>query len=183
MQILTALKNTPLPIVLIAAGLYFLVFSLGPLIRGGIQDPGKRQNASIATGLILLLLGISLYLLPALAGALFRTDPPVILGVIIRENHEGSELVYQQEVNFYDEDGNTNLLERELIDISDPSQGEYIDVENVSIEAQPAIQKIRSTATDTWHCGGHIYVATVQVTLVDQDGNRSEPVRYRIECK
>ncbi len=183
MRTLTALRDTPVPLILIAAGLFLLAFSLGPLLRERIKIPSKRQNTSIGAGLLLLLLGISLYLLPALASALLRTDPPVIMGVTIREDHAGEELVYQQEINFYDEDGNTNIVERELIDLSDPSQQQYIKLENEVIDDLPAIQRIRSTATSTWHCEGHTYVATVQATLVDSDGNRSEPVRYRIECK
>lgn len=183
MQMLTALRNTPVPLILIAAGLFLLAFSLGPLLRERTKTPDKRQNTSIAAGLLLLLLGIGLYLGPALASALFRTNPPVIMGVVIREEHAGGELVYQQEINFYDEDGNTHAVERELIDLSDPSQRPSIQLADWEIDDPPAVQRIRSTAINTWHCAGHLYVATVQATLVDRDGNRSEPVRYRIECK
>ena len=61
-------------------------------------------------GVILLLFGIGISAVPALlqnrAG---RTNTPTILGVTVRKNQENGGLVYYQEVNFYDDDGNTEV--------------------------------------------------------------------------
>jgi hypothetical protein len=111
------------------------------------------------------------------------SNPPTILGVTVRADQEASGLVYHQEINFFDEDGNTNQVERELVDLSDPSQRPFIQIQNGTVDALPEVQNIRATVTQTWRCEGHIYVATLEVSLVDSQGNRSEPVRYRIDCK
>ena len=143
----------------------------------------KRLKTFIAIGSILLLFGISLYLFLKIAGNLSATNPPTILGVIIREGRLKGELVFYQEINFYDEDGNTNLVEWELVDLSDPSQRQYMQLQDGVVDDLPQIQKIRSTAKGTWHCEGRTYVAILDVSLLDRDGNRSEAVRYKIECK
>jgi hypothetical protein len=142
----------------------------------------KRQKIIITLGGILLLFGVSLYLLPTLFANFGKTSPPTIMGVVIRKSVEEGELVISQEINFYDEDGNTNLVEWELVDLSDPSQRQYIRLQNGAIDDLPALQKIRSTVKKSWRCEGRTYVATIEVTLLDRDGNRSEPVRYTIEC-
>jgi hypothetical protein len=129
---------------------------------------------------------VSLFLLPAgMAGmtGFSRSNPPTILGVTIRADQAASGLVYHQEINFYDEDGDTRQVERELVDLSDPSQRPFIPVQNGPVDAPPEVQKIRATLSETWRCEGHIYLATIEATLVDSRGNRSEPVRYRIDCK
>jgi len=183
MEFLTGLKDTPIPMILIVAGFFFLVFSFGNQISGKIKMSGKRKNTFIAIGIVLLFFGISLYLFPIIGDSLGVTSPPTILGVTIRESHEGGKLVYYQEVNFYDEDGNTNAVEWDLVDLSDPSQRQYIQLQKGVINDMPKVQKIRSTTTRTWYCEGHVYVATLEVSLVDSDGNRSEPIRFTIDCK
>lgn len=142
----------------------------------------KRKKVFIALGCILLLFVVSLYLHPTLVKNFGKTSPPTIMGVVIRKSLEDGELVISQEINFYDEDGNTNLVEWELVDLSDPSQRQYIQLQNGVIDDLPAVQKIRSTAIGIWRCVGRTYVATIEVSLLDRDGNRSEPVRYTIEC-
>ena len=140
----------------------------------------------MGVGIFLLVIGISLFFLPSgIAGrtGLSRSSPPIILGVTIRADQGEDGLVYHQEIDFYDEDGNTERMERELVDLSDPAQRPFLQIQNSTVDAPPEIQRIRATLSEPWHCEGHIYIATVEVSLVDNEGNRSEPVRYRIDCK
>jgi len=183
MEIFTGLKDTPIPTILLVAGVFIQTYSIVTQISGKIKVSSKRQNISIAIGIVLLLFGISLYLFPTIGGGFGVTSPPTVMGVTIRESLEEGELVYYQEINFYDEDGNTNVVEWDLVDLSDPSQRQYIQLQNGVINDLPAVQKIRSSVTETWYCDGYVYVATLEVSLVDSDGNRSEPVRYIIECR
>jgi hypothetical protein len=183
MKILTVLKDTPIPTVLVLSGFFFLILSFRTQNGWKIKVSSKRQKVTVAIGAILLFFGISLYLFPTMADNFGLVSPPTILGVTIRESHEGGELVYYQEVKFYDDDGNTNSVEWDLVDLSDPSQRQFIHLQNGVINDLPAIQKIRSTTTEAWYCEGRSYVATLEVSLSDRDGNRSKPVRYTIECK
>ena len=183
MEILTVLKYTLLPTVLVAAGIIFLILALRAQTGGKTRIFSKRQYISMAIGIVLLLFGISSFLSFAARNSSGLNSPPTILGVTIRESHEGGELVYYQEVNFYDEDGNTNVVERNLVDLSDPAQRQYIQIQNGVINDVPEVQKIRSTTTEPWYCDGRVYVATLEVSLLDKDGNRSERIRYTIDCK
>jgi hypothetical protein len=183
MGILTVLKNSPIPIILVLTGIVFLFLPSATQNVWKIKLPDRQQKISIAVGIGLLFLGLSMYLIPAIGDSLGANRPPTIMGVIIRASHEAGELVYYQEINFYDGNGNTNIVERELVDLSDPSQRQFIQIQNGVIDDLPQIQKIRSTTTETWHCEGRVYVATVKVSLLDKDGNRSKPVRYSIDCK
>lgn len=182
MQILTVLRNILTPTILLAAGFFLLFPVITARMRGKIDLPPKRQYTFIAIGIVLLLVGISLSLLPNMGVNSGRPNSPTILGVTIRKSQENGELVYYQEVNFYDEDGNTNAVEWNLLDLSDPTQRQSIELENGVVDALPEVQKIRSKVTEPWHCNGQVYVATVEVSLVDQDGNRSERIRYTIDC-
>ena len=182
MEILTLLKDTPIPIILVIGGIFFLFLSIVNQAGGKIKVSGKRQNTSIAIGIVLFLIGISLYLLPTVGNSLGLTSPPTILGVTIRESRVEGELVIRQEINYYDDDGNTDFVDWELVDLSDPSQRQYIQIQDGVVNDLPEVQKIRSTTTGTWYCEGRVYVAILEVSLSDRDGNRSKPVRYRIEC-
>lgn len=143
----------------------------------------KRKNTPIAIGILLLLFGISLYLFLTMGDSSGVTNPPTILGVTIRESRDEGELVIYQEINFYDDDGNTDFVKWDLVDLSDPSQRQYIQIQDGVVNDLPEVQKIRSTTKGTWYCEGRIYVATLEVSLSDRNGNRSEPVRYTIKCK
>jgi hypothetical protein len=183
MEILSVLKNSPIPIILVLTGIVFLFLPSAAQNVWKIKLPGRQQKTSIAVGLGLLFLGLSIYLIPAVGASLGANNPPTIMGVTIRASREAGELVYYQEINFYDEDGNTNIVERKLVDLSDQSQRQYIQIQDGVVDDSPQIQKIRSATTETWHCEGRIYVATLEVSLLDKDGNRSKPVRYSIDCK
>lgn len=179
---MAALKNVLLPTILVLAGILLLALSRMAKTGGKITLSGKQKIASIAIGVLLLLFGISLFLSPSVRGGFGTTSAPTILGITIRHNREEAGLVIYERINFYDEDGNTNLVERELIDLSDPSQRDFIQVQDSQVNDPPEVQKIRSSLIESWNCEGHVYVATIAVTLVDSDGNRSNPVRYTLDC-
>ena len=182
MEILTALKDTPIPIILVVTGFFFLALAAMTQIGWKIKMSGQQQKMSLILGGVLLLLGISLYLLPGMGNRFGAENPPTILGVTIREGREEGEPVIYQEINFYDDDGNTNRVEWELIDLSDPAQSQYIPTQNGVVNALPELQKIRATVTRTWFCEGRVYDVTLEVSLLDKDDNRSESVRYIIRC-
>lgn len=180
------MNTTPIPILLLLAGIFFLVLPFLPRVSGKFKVSGRQRILFLGIGFLLLVFGASLFFLPGNVGGitgLTSSNPPTILGVTIRADQEGGGLVYHQEINFFDEDGNTDLVERELVDLTDPSQRQFIQVQNGPVVAPTEVQKIRATVTEIWRCEGHIYVATIEVSLLDRDGNRSEPVRYRIDCK
>lgn len=183
MNILRFLRDSHIPIILVLAGIVSLTLPFLPLTARKIKASGRRLFLFIGVGVLLIVVGISPYLLPTTGNRSSANNAPTILGVTIRTNHDAGELVYSQEVNFFDEDGNTVRIERELLDLSDPSQRPYIQIQNGPVDAPPEVQRIRATASDVWHCQGHVYMATIAVSLVDADGNRSAPVRYTIDCK
>ncbi len=183
MEILTILKDTPIPTIFVLGGLTFLVLSIVNQVGGKIKVARKRQNISIVIGAVLLLLGLALYLIPTIKLNSQVGDIPSITGVTMRESIQDDELVILQEINFVDEDGNTNYIEWELINLSDPSQRQYINIVNSTVNAPRDEQRNGSYATGTWHCYGHTYVATLEVSVFDENGNKSEPYQYDVICK
>lgn len=207
MEYLLLIKDTPVPTLLIVAGIVFLFLSIVPKIGDRINVSSKNQKSSMIIGVVLLLLGIGLYLLPADdpptpitasstetgseidteagsdTGSESDSEPPLITGVTLRENLEKGRLVIYQDINFIDKDGNTNDVEWELISLSDQSQLQYIDITNGAVNTPRRDQIQGSYTTGTWKCDKHKYVATLEVTLLDKDGNKSEPYQYTIECK
>jgi hypothetical protein len=182
MEISTVLKNIFIPTLFVIAGIFLVVLSIVPRGDGKIQLSSKQKIAATAVGIILLLFGTSLYLSPTAYGGSRRAGAPTIMGVTIRKSLEAGNLVFNERINFYDEDGNTQRVERELVELSDPSQREFIQIPDSVVTDPPEVQKIRSSTIATWQCNGRVYIATVEVTLVDTDGNRSEPVRFTIDC-
>ena len=183
MEILAILKDTPIPTLLVLGGIALLILSIVTQIGGKVQVSTNRQSASAVLGFILLLLGVGLYLLPTVEPASEGTKTPVISGVTLREGKEKGQLVITQEIHFSDEDGNTNYVEWNLVNLSDPDQRQYINIVNGNVNAPLDEQKAGTYTIGTWYCEGHQYVATLDVSLMDRDGNRSEPYRYTLECK
>ena len=59
-EMISALQKTPLPTILIFAGIFFLILSVSGDIAGKIRVPQERQKIAGMIGFILLLIGISL---------------------------------------------------------------------------------------------------------------------------
>jgi hypothetical protein len=63
-SVFTALKETPLPTILVIAGIAFLLLSMAGQLIGHITVPPERQRWAGATGIVLLLAGIALHVIP-----------------------------------------------------------------------------------------------------------------------
>ncbi len=58
---ITALKDTPVPNILIFAGIFFIFLAIVGKIAGKVEVPAGRQRLSLAIGTILLISGLSIY--------------------------------------------------------------------------------------------------------------------------
>jgi hypothetical protein len=62
--IITALKETPIPTILVIAGIAFLLLSIAGQLAGRIAVPPERQRWAAVVGSILLVAGVALYIIP-----------------------------------------------------------------------------------------------------------------------
>jgi hypothetical protein len=63
-SILAALKDTPIPTLLVIAGIIFLLLSIAGQLAGRIAVPPERQRWAAVMGGILLVSGVALYVVP-----------------------------------------------------------------------------------------------------------------------
>src|SRR5262249_15626777 len=63
-DIITALKDTPVPTILIVGGIGFLLLAVAGSIAGKIEIPPARQKWAGGIGVVLLSVGLILYMLP-----------------------------------------------------------------------------------------------------------------------
>lgn len=64
-SIVTTIKDTPLPTILIMAGVIFLLLSVATEIRGIIKLDEKHRPMARLFGLLLLIIGLTLYFIPS----------------------------------------------------------------------------------------------------------------------
>lgn len=76
MEWIRLLKETPVPTILILAGIFFLVLSVAGGIAGKINILPGRQRISLAIGIILLIVGVTIYLVPGRPPATPSTSQP-----------------------------------------------------------------------------------------------------------
>jgi hypothetical protein len=62
--LLTALKNTPIPTILVVAGIAFLLLSIVGQLAGRVTVPPERQRQATIIGCLLLVIGIVLHVVP-----------------------------------------------------------------------------------------------------------------------
>lgn len=75
-ELISSLKDTPLPILLILAGLFFLLLSVAAKVGGAIEVSPAQQKIAIPIGLSLLSLGIILHFQsPKLADSISTPNP------------------------------------------------------------------------------------------------------------
>jgi hypothetical protein len=74
-EVVTALKDTPLPTILVAGGMVLLLLSVGGKI-GKIRISKDGQKRATVIGSVLTLLGIALYIAPFLPGWPSATETP-----------------------------------------------------------------------------------------------------------
>ena len=65
MEAITALKDTPIPNVLVLGGLAFLLLAVAGQVAGKIDVPPARQKWAALIGTLLLVSGVILYLIPS----------------------------------------------------------------------------------------------------------------------
>ena len=65
-SILTALKDTPIPTILVVAGIVFLLLSIAGQLAGRIAVPPERQRQAAIIGCLLVLVGLTLHVAPLL---------------------------------------------------------------------------------------------------------------------
>jgi hypothetical protein len=63
-SVFAALKETPIPTILVIAGIVFLLLSMAGQLVGHITVPPERQRWAAATGGVLLMVGIALHVIP-----------------------------------------------------------------------------------------------------------------------
>ena len=63
-NVFTALKDTPIPTILVIGGLLFLLLSMAGQLIGHIVVPPERQRWAAVAGAVLLLAGIGLHVIP-----------------------------------------------------------------------------------------------------------------------
>jgi hypothetical protein len=63
-SVLAALKDTPIPTILVIAGIVFLLLSIAGQLAGRIVVPPERQRQAMIIGCILMLAGIALHVAP-----------------------------------------------------------------------------------------------------------------------
>lgn len=61
---ITALKETPIPTILVIAGIAFLLLSIAGQLAGRIAVPPERQRWAAVVGSMLLVAGVALYVVP-----------------------------------------------------------------------------------------------------------------------
>ncbi len=63
-SILTALKDTPIPTILVIAGILFLLLSIAGQLAGRIAVPPERQRQAAIMGCLLVLVGVAVHVVP-----------------------------------------------------------------------------------------------------------------------
>jgi hypothetical protein len=76
-SVLAALKETPIPTILVIAGIAFLLLSIAGQLAGRIAVPPERQRWAAVVGGILLVAGVALYVVPP--ARLIPPRPPEVL--------------------------------------------------------------------------------------------------------
>jgi hypothetical protein len=65
-SIITALKDTPIPTILVVAGIVFLLLAIAGQLAGRIAVPPERQRQAAIIGCLLLVVGVALHVAPLL---------------------------------------------------------------------------------------------------------------------
>jgi hypothetical protein len=102
---------------------------------------------------------------------------PVIESVDLRDDLSSGSLVIVQDISFYDEDGDANFIDFELV--SNLPNAHTVDG---SISASSQQQESGAITTGRWGCGGGQYEVTLQVTIWDEAGNHSNTAEYTMIC-
>jgi hypothetical protein len=74
--IITALKETPIPTIMVVAGIAFLLLSIAGQLAGRITVPPERQRQATIIGCLLVVVGVALHVVPPLISPKSQEPPP-----------------------------------------------------------------------------------------------------------
>jgi hypothetical protein len=63
-SVLAALEDTPIPTILVIAGIVFLLLSIAGQLAGRITVPPERQRQATIIGCLLVVVGVALHVIP-----------------------------------------------------------------------------------------------------------------------
>jgi hypothetical protein len=74
--ILTALKETPIPTIMVVAGIAFLLLSIAGQLAGRITVPPERQWQATIIGCLLVVVGVALHVVPPMLNRPKHSEAP-----------------------------------------------------------------------------------------------------------
>lgn len=104
---------------------------------------------------------------------------PVIESVTLRYDASSGSLVAFQDIAFRDPDGDAYKVHYELVHATVAG----VQVADGTIDISSQQQKLGTTITGKWACGGNKYDVTLRVTILDRAGNQSNTVEYTMNCR
>jgi hypothetical protein len=107
---------------------------------------------------------------------------PVLLSISLRLAPQIGNMVPQNiipDFHFRAPNGNAVLLHRELVETS--ANNFHLNPAT-AINISPDVQKKGAVISGGWNCGTGQYYATVNAYIMDDNGIRSNTVRYTVHC-
>jgi hypothetical protein len=105
-------------------------------------------------------------------------QPPVIDRLELRQDRSSGRLRIFIDIYFHDADGDANSVDYELISVSPD-----IPVRVRDGSFRPPPDQIEGTfITGRWRCRPQVYETTLEATISDQAGHKSNPVRFTLSC-
>jgi len=105
---------------------------------------------------------------------------PVLDSITFHKVLERYTVIYP-EFNFHSADGNVVAIHREIVSSNKPD-GHLNFNPDATIHISADQQRKGATYVGGWPCGPETYVVTLQAYLTDENGNRSNVMKYAIPC-
>jgi hypothetical protein len=129
---------------------------------------------------VVFLGGILAFLVNTLLSGLGDSNTaPVISNIMMREEWTDSGLIIFQDIAFTDGDGDAARADFTLVETS----YDRVDVKDGIVTEHPTDQRAGAIHTAKWTCSRRNYTVTLQVELIDQNHNRSEPYTFTLTCR
>jgi len=110
-------------------------------------------------------------------------NAPVITDITARTKvilNNGTIMDVIPDFHFIAPNGNAIVIHRQLIETSGAIAQTQLRDAAINIPAEA--QKKGATISGGWRCGTQQYYVTIRATILDADGNRSNPMDYTIHC-
>ena len=101
----------------------------------------------------------------------------MIDSVELREDLSTGSLLIYQDISFHDAEGDVYYIDFVLV-----SDLPNIQTQDGAIRTSSEEQKSGAILTGTWTCGDGDYQVTLQATILDRAGNRSNTIEYTMFC-